>query len=192
MSATERRKRLMIRSAAILGVVAVAGCMRPTIVRDPDFHAQYDPDELASVGQPLPPGVQGLPPGAPLPPLPPPEVLQADLKSKAGTDTVQFPRSGFELEPAAREVLARQALWLLANPRVRISIEGHADVRDSRDHALALGERRASTVRNFLLTQGVPLGQMDIVSWGKERPAVTGAHDATWLQNSRVVLVVKR
>jgi peptidoglycan-associated lipoprotein len=138
----------------------------------------------AAAAQPVQP--PGLPPFTPLP------VLKADFLAKVGSDTVRFGRDAYTLNPAAIAVLERQAIWLVTNPMARASIEGHADIRQSREYALALGERRAAAVRNFLLTRGVRPEQLQIVSWGRERPAVAAAHDATFLQNSRVVTVLLR
>ena len=133
------------------------------------------------------------PPGAPAPgPILAIPVLKADLVARAGSDTVRFARDSYVLTPQAQATLTAQAQWLIAHPFVRASIEGHADSRQTRDYALALGERRAAAVRNYLLALGVPPQQLDVVSWGKERPAVVAAHDATWLQNSRVVTVLKQ
>ena len=146
---------------------------------------------LAAQPVPLPP--PGFPPGAPpfgQPMLALP-VLQADLAAKAGSDTVRFGRDSYVLDPRAQAILAAQAQWLVQRPWVRASIEGHADLRQPRDYALALGERRAAAVRNFMLAQGVPPEQLQILSWGRERPATPALHDAAWLQNSRVVTVLK-
>ena len=143
------------------------------------------------LAQPLPPP---RPPGYPAlqgPVLAIP-VLQADLKAKAGTDTIRFSRDSYVLTPQSLATLTAQAQWLIQHPFVRASIEGHADGRQTRDYALALGERRAAAVRNYLIASGVPPQQLDIVSLGKERPTTAAAHDATWLQNSRVVTVLKQ
>ena len=96
------------------------------------------------------------------------------------------------LTPQSQTTLTAQAQWLILHPFVRASIEGHADSRQTRDYALALGERRAAAVRNYLIASGVPPEQLQIVSWGKERPETAAVHDATWLQNSRVVTVLKQ
>jgi len=134
--------------------------------------------------QPGYPGMQG-----PVLALP---VLEADLRAKAGSDTVRFGRDSYVLTPQAQATLTAQAQWLIQRPFVRASIEGHADGRQTRDYALALGERRAAAVRNYLIASGVPPQQLQIVSWGRERPTSAAAHDATWLQNSRVVTVLKQ
>ena len=135
-----------------------------------------------------PPSAPGYPPG-PVLAIP---VLEADLRAKAGSDTVRFGRDSYVLTPQALQTLTAQAQWLIAHPYVVASIEGHADGRQTRDYALALGERRAAAVRNYLVASGVPPQQLQIVSWGRERPAVSALHDATWLQNSRVVTVLKQ
>jgi peptidoglycan-associated lipoprotein len=135
-------------------------------------------------------------PAAGYPPLQAPvlaiPVLEADLRAKAGSDTVRFGRDSYMLTPQARATLTAQAQWLIAHPYVLASIEGHADGRQTRDYALALGERRAAAVRNYLIASGVPPQQLQIVSWGRERPTTSATHDATWLQNSRVVTVLKQ
>lgn len=151
---------------------------------------------------PPPPSGQGYPapsypPQAPgYPPMQGPvlaiPVLEADLRAKAGSDTVRFGRDSYVLTPQAQATLTAQAQWLIQHPYVRASIEGHADSRQSRDYALALGERRAAAVRNYLIASGVPPHQLQIVSWGRERPTTMMAHDATWLQNGRVVTVLKQ
>jgi peptidoglycan-associated lipoprotein len=119
-------------------------------------------------------------------------VLEADLRAKAGSDTVRFGRDSYVLTPQSQQTLTAQAQWLIAHPYVNASIEGHADGRQTRDYALALGERRAAAVRNYLIASGVPPQQLQIVSWGRERPTTSATHDATWLQNSRVVTVLKQ
>jgi peptidoglycan-associated lipoprotein len=120
---------------------------------------------------PYPPPAPGYPqgPGAypPGPVLAIP-VLEQDLRVKAGSDTVRFGRDSYVLTPQSQATLTAQAQWLIQHPYVNASIEGHADVRQTRDYALALGERRAASVRNYLIASGVPPEQLQIVSWGRE------------------------
>ena len=113
----------------------------------------------------------------PLPPAPPPvtiEMLRTAFAARSGSDTVYFSGDSFGLDLSAERTLAAQARWLRANPFVSVRIEGHSDDRVTRDHALAVGERRADAVRDFLILQGVPSAQISIISWGKERPATDG------------------
>ena len=112
---------------------------------------------------------------------------QADLIAAAGSDTVYFATDEHMLDDAARATLAAQARWLLANPSVNGSIEGHADERGTREYNLALGERRANAARDYLISQGVPTTRLTTVSWGKERPVAIGSNETAWAQNRRAV-----
>lgn len=118
--------------------------------------------------------------------------LQADLVAKAGSDTIYFGTDQYSIDPASQATLAAQAKWLLANPNVRASIEGHADERGTREYNQALGERRANAARDYLLSQGVPANRLVTTSWGKERPVATGSNEAAWAQNRRQVTVIIR
>jgi peptidoglycan-associated lipoprotein len=120
------------------------------------------------------------------------EMLQADMVAKSGSDTVYFAGNGHGIDGAAQATLAAQARWLLANPAVRARIEGHADERTPRDYALAIGERRANAVRDFLVLQGVPAAQLTTISWGKERPVVGGTSEMALALNRRVSTVLMR
>jgi len=118
--------------------------------------------------------------------------LQADLIAKAGSDTVYFGTDEYSLDEASRATLTAQARWLIANPNVRGSIEGHADERGTREYNQALGERRANAARDFLVSQGVPTSRLVVTSWGKERPVAQGSNEEAWAQNRRTVTVVIR
>lgn len=107
------------------------------------------------------------------PPVAPPvsiEQLRADFVAKTGGTQVYFGVNSALIGPPARAMLAAQAQWLRMNPYVSVKIEGHGDGGDTRDHALALGARRAAAVREALILLGVPPQQMSITSWGAERP----------------------
>ena len=118
--------------------------------------------------------------------------MQADLVAKAGSDTVYFGTDEYQLDAASQATLAAQARWMLANTKVRASIEGHCDERGTREYNIALGERRANAARDYLIAQGVPAARLLVVSWGKERPAAVGSNETAWAQNRRVVTVVVR
>ena len=137
----------------------------------------------------LPPVPRIGPRGQPPPPMTI-EMLQADLVGRSGTDTVYFAGSGHGLTANGQATLVAQARWLLANPAIRARIEGHADERTPRDYALALAERRADAVRDFLVLQGVQPGRLTIVSWGKERPAVGGSSESALALNRRAKTVL--
>ena len=118
--------------------------------------------------------------------------MQADLVAKAGSDTVYFGTDQYALDDASKATLAAQARWMLANTSVRGSIEGHADERGTREYNLALGERRANSAKDYLIANGVPVGRLTMISWGKERPAAQGSDESAWAQNRRAVTVVVR
>lgn len=118
--------------------------------------------------------------------------LQVDLVMKTGSDRVYFVGSDYGLNAAARATLAAQARWLLQNPTVRALIEGHSNERDTRDHALAIGERRATAVRDYLVSQGVPPVRLIATSWGKERPIQPAPGDVGFDRNARVVTTIIR
>ncbi|HYC05440.1 MAG TPA: peptidoglycan-associated lipoprotein Pal [Azospirillaceae bacterium] len=105
-------------------------------------------------------------------------------------DRVFFGLDRFDLTPEATATLDRQAAWLKQYPQVTLSVEGHADERGTREYNLALGERRATAVKNYLTALGVDAGRVKTISYGKERPAVLGANEAAWAQNRRGVSVI--
>lgn len=124
---------------------------------------------------------------------PPPmtlDMLKADFIAQSGGNTVYFVGSSAILNPGARATLTAQARWLRFHAHLPVRIEGHSDDRAGRDQALALGEKRAAAVRDFLVLNGVPAAQMTIVSWGKERQAVEGASEAARGLNRRVVTML--
>ena len=94
------------------------------------------------------------------------------------------------LDPRAQQTLSRQAAFLKVNPSIKITIEGHCDERGTREYNLALGERRASASRDFLLAQGLDAARVRIVSYGKERPMVEGSNEAAWAKNRRSATMI--
>ena len=107
-------------------------------------------------------------------PAPPPltgiDLSRAEFAAQSGGSTVYFPLGSNQLTTQARTVLVAQARWIRQHPDIVVRIEGHADGGDTRDHALAVGARRAQEVRDYLVMLGVPSAQVTAMSWGKERP----------------------
>ena len=173
------QKSLTLGLAAIALTITACGRKEPPAIDVP-------PTEQPAGGDPS----SGVAPGdVELTELP---AMQADLVAKAGSDTVYFGTDEFALDEQSKATLAAQAKWMLANPNVRASIEGHADERGTREYNMALGERRANAARDFLLSQGVPTARLLVTSWGKERPVATGSDESAWAQNRRAVTVVVR
>ncbi len=114
---------------------------------------------------------------------------QEDLVVNVG-DRVFFGFDKSDLTAEARATLDRQAAWMKKYPAIKVTVEGHADERGTREYNLALGERRASAAQNYLVAAGVSADRVKTVSYGKERPAVLGSNEAAWAQNRRSVTVV--
>ena len=102
-------------------------------------------------------------------------------------DRVFFGYDRSDLSADAQSTLSKQAAWLLQFPNVSIQVEGHADERGTREYNLALGERRANSVKEYMISLGVAAGRLSTISYGKERPAVEGSNEESWAQNRRGV-----
>ena len=114
---------------------------------------------------------------------------QEELVQSVG-DRVYFELDSAVLDASARRTLGRQVEWLELFPEVSLVIEGHCDERGTREYNLALGERRASAVRQFLIAQGIDASRLRTVSYGKERPYALGHDEEAWALNRRSVSVV--
>jgi peptidoglycan-associated lipoprotein len=96
--------------------------------------------------------------------------LRADFSAQTGGAQIYFSFGSVDILPQARPLLGAQAAWLRTHPEVAARVEGYGDSTDTRDHALAVGARRAEQVRDYLVLMGVPPAQLTATSWGKERP----------------------
>lgn len=115
---------------------------------------------------------------------------QQDLVVNVG-DRVFFGYDQYDLSAESRATIERQAQWLRTYPNVNVIVEGHCDERGTREYNLALGEKRAMAVRNYLIANGVSPNRVQTISYGKERPVVLGSDSTSWAQNRRGVLVVQ-
>ena len=114
---------------------------------------------------------------------------QEDLIVNVG-DRVFFGYDSSDLDSDALELLQDQVAWLKQNSDVSVTIEGHCDERGTREYNLALGEKRAQAVKNYLIGLGINPDRVSTISYGKERPAVVGSNDGAWAQNRRSVTIV--
>jgi len=101
-----------------------------------------------------------------------------------------FETNKSDLRPDARDVLAADAPWLKGHPTVKILIEGHCDERNTEEYNLALGWRRANTVKAYLVSLGVAADRVATISYGEERPFATCHEESCWSQNRRVHFVI--
>ena len=117
-----------------------------------------------------------------------------------GTETVEYLATGVKdrvffatnkstLTTASRDTLRKQAAWMRKKADLKFSIEGHADERGTREYNLALGERRANAVKDYLMTYGISGSRLSVISYGKERPVNSGSNPLAWSQNRRSVTV---
>tara|TARA_Y100000590_G_scaffold354095_1_gene407303 strand:+ start:477 stop:992 length:516 start_codon:yes stop_codon:yes gene_type:complete len=124
--------------------------------------------------------------------------MQGDVYT--GSDTVEFLASGVKdrvffatnkstLTTASRDTLRKQAAFMRKKSKLTFTIEGHADERGTREYNLALGERRANAVKDYLMTYGISGNRLNVISYGKERPVNSGSNPLAWSQNRRSVTV---
>ena len=124
--------------------------------------------------------------------------MQSDVYT--GTDTVEYLATGVKdrvffatnkstLTTASRDTLRKQAAWMRKKKDLTFTIEGHADERGTREYNLALGERRANAVKDYLMTYGISGNRLNVISYGKERPVNSGSNPLAWSQNRRSVTV---
>jgi peptidoglycan-associated lipoprotein len=104
---------------------------------------------------------------------------------------VYFDYDSFQIKAESQPIIEAHARFLRANPQRKVSLEGHTDERGGREYNLALGQKRAEAVRRALALLGVADGQMEAVSFGKEKPAVTGSDESSWAQNRRVEIAYR-
>ncbi|MDA9194294.1 peptidoglycan-associated lipoprotein Pal [Alphaproteobacteria bacterium] len=119
------------------------------------------------------------------------EIQMSDAEKLAQVgNSVYFGFDSSELTGKAQAILDRQAAFLNVNPTMVVIIEGHADERGTREYNLALGDRRAVAVRDYLLAKGLNAARVRTVSYGKERPAVSGSTEGSWEFNRRAATVL--
>ncbi|WP_348758334.1 peptidoglycan-associated lipoprotein Pal [Candidatus Methylocalor cossyra] len=105
---------------------------------------------------------------------------------------IYFPYDSYEVLPEYQPVVAAHANYLASHPERRVTLEGHADERGSPEYNIALGEQRAKAVQRLMELQGVGSGQIQVVSFGEEKPAALGHDEASWQQNRRVEISYSR
>jgi peptidoglycan-associated lipoprotein len=167
-----------IKMAAILlaSTALVAGCGKKKVEELPPVaegtEGQPVTDPNAGVGQ--------IVPGS-----------QEDFLANVGQygDRILFDTDKFNVDAEDQVTLQRQAQWLARYPNARVTVEGHADERGTREYNLALGERRANSAKNYLGSLGVDASRVQTVSYGKERPQALGSDESAWAQNRRAVTV---
>ena len=168
-------RKLMMTSASIAVFIGVAAC---SSTPEPEPVVVDEPEEVVVVEEPEEVVVETLPPVD----TGPVKGSLEDFQVNVG-DRVYFDLDQYRLGSDAQAILQRQAAWLSSYPNVNILVAGNCDERGTREYNLALGERRASVVKNYLVDLGVDPARIQTVSYGKERPIALGSNDDAWAQN---------
>ncbi len=172
--------RLDIKRAVTLALIAVASASLAACATKKPLPVTPPP--------PPPPAAKPAPPPPPAPVPPPPGIAPGstqDFVVNIG-DRIYFDFDAYDLRTDAQPVLANQATWLVRYTNVKVRIEGNADERGTREYNLALGARRANSVRDFLVSHGVAANRIETISFGKERPIAESSDEASWAQNRNV------
>lgn len=193
--------RTVVTFAALLSVVTLTGCAAKTHTAGPDStntgaaSAKVESGSSAATTPASSIGsetvTESLIPSAPNEDAPRGAAATENRTGTAvgGLDVVYFDFDAYLLSAEARETLSRNARVLGANG-TRVTLEGHADERGSDEYNLALAEQRAVAVRRYLKSLGIGEERMEVVSYGEDKPAVTGGDEAAWARNRRVEFVI--
>jgi len=140
-----------------------------------------------------------IPTNTPIPaptevPTPSPEEMRMmkleEARGALGSESVYFDYDKAALSDDAREILAEKAAYMINNPDIQVTIEGHCDERGSNEYNLALGERRAAAARKYLVNFGVNEASIETVTYGEERPVCRESRESCWKLNRRAAFVV--
>ena len=119
------------------------------------------------------------------------EMVQQEMEALKNEQTVYFDFDRSSIKPEFQRILDKHAAFLVKNPSMKVTIEGHTDSRGTPEYNIALGERRAQSVETYLLNAGVSSSQVTVVSYGEEKPAVMGSTEYAFAQNRRGVVVYR-
>ena len=175
-------------AAAVVGLAA--GCSNGPSVTTAEAVPTPTP---APTPTPLPEQVVSEPVAEPVPSVEVAEELPEDLQElnrRGYLKDVFFDTDSYAIRPDARDILAEDAAWLRKHPTIKILIEGHCDERNTREYNLALGERRANAVRDYLVALGISPDRIQTISYGEERPFALGHDESAWRLNRRAHFVI--
>lgn len=186
-----RSKTVLVILCVLSALLVLGGCARKKKVTTA-------PDAMAETAEALPaPASAPDGPGPAAAPASDPDPLAGDLDSvneylrrQGLLGDAYFLYDQANLSAETREQLAKNATFLNQHPQLRVTVEGHCDERGTSEYNLALGERRAYSVRDYLVSLGVSAGRLTTISYGKERPVCTEEDESCWQQNRRAHHVV--
>ena len=119
-----------------------------------------------------------------------PRYGKAEVGFSGEMKMVHFDYDKYMLSPAAREILKNNAEWIKQHPKVSVQVEGHCDARGTEEYNIALGQKRAESVRKYLVDLGVVPGKLTTVSYGEDKPIVKSEAEEAWAKNRRAEFVI--
>jgi len=181
------RETLRVPGTIVFGCVILCACAshEPTVPPPAPAAAATAPQPMRRVAE--------TPPAPRQTPAAPAGIVPGSLRDfqvNVG-DRVFFAFDTSNLDDAARQTLAKEALWLKRFPAVDVTIQGNCDERGTREYNLALGARRAEAVKEYLTVAGINVSRLSIISFGKEQPVCAESTEACWAQNRSAVSVIK-
>jgi peptidoglycan-associated lipoprotein len=184
-------KRPATTAASAPPPTATASTMTPSTA--PGSGAQPGGGTGMQPSQMQPGGGTGAGTATPAQPTAPPAARPqpSQFAPVAGLADVYFDFDKYDIRPGDAKILDTNAQWMKSNPNHLVLIEGHCDERGTNEYNLALGERRAKSTMNYLVSQGVQANRITIISYGEERPSCTEKNESCWSRNRRAHFLVK-
>ena len=176
-----RKSLLMVWIGALALSMLFVGCPKKKPAPTPEVEAPA-PEPAEEVTAPTPPPVQDKTPDVWSEEI---EIVNREAYEQGLLGDVYFDFDRFELKSEARERLAKNADFMKAHPEFNFRIEGHCDERGTAEYNLALGDRRASTAKEYMVSLGIAPSRIQIVSYGEERPQCTDSNESCWWRNRR-------
>jgi peptidoglycan-associated lipoprotein len=188
-----RAAQITLMSLLLAGLI-ITGCAR----RPATTAASAATTAPAAAPSPAPAPAPSAPSPAPAPPAPAaaapapaPRPVPKEFMAVAALKEVYFDFDKYDIRPEDAKTLDANATWLKSNGDNLVLIEGHCDERGTNEYNLALGERRAKSTMNYLVSQGIQANRITIISYGEERPVCTEKTEACWAKNRRANFLVK-
>lgn len=187
-----KNKMVCLLAALSMTVLVAGGCANKESVKSEEAVVPKAAPAAVEVAKAEPKSEPAKPAEAVAPAVPP--MSQQAAKASAAElsfETIYFDYDKSDLRQDARDVLSKNAeIMLKSKPDAKVQIEGNCDERGSAEYNLALGERRAKSALQYLLTLGVKADRLSVISYGKEKPAVQGSDEAAWSKNRRDEFVI--
>ena len=183
---------LVCLAVALLVSTGFYGCAKKQVKETGGLETQKPMEKAPPEAAPekAPPAAETQAKEAPPGPKEQPESAEEGKEVKALQD-VFFDFDSYVIRPDDASVLQHDSEWIKAHPKVIVTVEGNCDERGTVEYNLALGQRRADAVKNYLVSLGIPAGRLKTISFGKSKPFDTGHNEAAWAKNRRDHFVVQ-